>query len=413
MTTFIHSGTVLLTLNGTRCPDRHTGTDGGGTARAPNILVVDDTPSNLALLTCTLRDRGYVVRPVPNGALAFRAAVAQPPDLVLLDVAMPGLDGFEVCALLKADPRLSDIPVIFLTAHTDTAEKVRAFEVGGIDYVTKPFRCEEVVARVETHLELRRQKRELRDSYDRLAELERLRDSLVHMVVHDLRSPLTALGGLLSMIGYRVGEQDPQTRRDVETCMSISSRIVDMLTAVLDASKLEAGAMQVDLCLCDLAQITTHVIAEMRGLALDRNVLFGSPPVPAVADPQLITRVVQNLLGNALRFTPRQGTIRIEIAVTEESIRFAMTDEGKQVPRELKPRIFEKYGAVQAGGGKGIFSTGLGLPFCRMAVEAHGGAIGVDDRPDQPGSTFWFTLPRRLPRADAGRAPASNGFRAA
>ena len=155
-----------------------------------SVLVVDDTIENLRLLSDLLGEHGYEVRAVTNGRQALQAVERDPPDLILLDISMPEMDGYEVCRRLKASERSQDVPVIFLTALTDTADKVRAFEAGGVDYVTKPFQVEEVLARVKTHVALRRAQADLADSYARLRALEQLRDDLVHMVVHDMRSPL-------------------------------------------------------------------------------------------------------------------------------------------------------------------------------------------------------------------------------
>lgn len=143
-----------------------------------NILVVDDTPENLRLLTTSLTEAGYRVRPVPSGSMAIAGARRYPPDLILLDIRMPGMDGFEVCAELKADEGLRDVPVIFISALDDTLDKVQAFGVGGVDYVTKPFQFEEVLARVETHLTIRRLQKErdevIANLEDALAEVKRL-----------------------------------------------------------------------------------------------------------------------------------------------------------------------------------------------------------------------------------------------
>ena len=158
-----------------------------------SVLVVDDTIENLRLLSELLGEQGYEVRAVTNGRQALQAVEHDPPDLILLDINMPEMNGYEVCRRLKAQERSKDVPVIFLTALTDTADKVRAFDAGGVDYVTKPFQFEEVLARVKTHVALRRAQVELADSYTRLRALEQLRDDLVHMVVHDMRSPLPAL----------------------------------------------------------------------------------------------------------------------------------------------------------------------------------------------------------------------------
>jgi len=158
-----------------------------------NILVVDDTIENLQLLATMLGDQGYEIRPVTNGRQALLAADRDPPDLILLDINMPDMSGYEVCAQLTARASSQDVPVIFLTALSETADKVKAFDVGGHDYITKPFQFDEVLARVKTHVALRRTRQELVQSYDQLRSLETLRDNLVHMVVHDMRSPLMVL----------------------------------------------------------------------------------------------------------------------------------------------------------------------------------------------------------------------------
>ena len=163
---------------------------------AADILVVDDTPANLQVFSGMLKDRGYKVRPAPDGRVALRAAKDLPPDMVLLDINMPGINGYEVCAQLKRDERMRDVPVIFISALNDTLDKVLAFGVGGVDYITKPFQFEEVEARVAVHLKLRRLQRELEarirelhKTNEELRRLQDLRDNLTHMIVHVLRSP--------------------------------------------------------------------------------------------------------------------------------------------------------------------------------------------------------------------------------
>src|SRR5689334_1924873 len=170
------------------------------TTAPANVLIVDDTPDNIRVLTAIIERLGYEVRPATSGAQALQAVEHDPPDLVLLDITMPEMDGYEVCRRFKADEQLSDIPIIFLTALSDIADKVKAFGVGGIDYITKPFHLEEVQARVKTHLALRYANLRLAKSYSKLQELEQLRDQLVHMVVHDMRSPLMVLSGHLSLL---------------------------------------------------------------------------------------------------------------------------------------------------------------------------------------------------------------------
>ena len=165
-----------------------------------SILIVDDIAENLRVLSGMLTVRGFDVRPVTSGREALQVLAHEPPDLVLLDVMMPEMNGFEVCVKLRENRDWKEIPVIFLTALTDVADKVKGFAAGGTDYITKPFQIEEVLARVENQLALREARRQLSESLDRLRELERLRDDLVHMIVHDMRSPLAVLIGRLEQL---------------------------------------------------------------------------------------------------------------------------------------------------------------------------------------------------------------------
>ena len=357
------------------------------------IMVVDDTVANLKLLDGLLRERGYQVVAFPRGDLALKGASKKPPDLILLDINMPEMDGYEVCERLKADEALKDIPVIFISALTETMDKVKAFSVGGVDYVTKPFQFEEVEARVHTHLELQRQKRAVRESYERLRELEHLRDSLVHMIVHDMRSPLTGIQGFLQLL-------ELQTLPDkatgyVQQAAGSTSALIEMVSSLLDVSKMESGQMKLNLVECDLVAVAREVLTKLDSMKGNRALLLETPTsvVTVIADPELLSRIIQNLLGNALKFTPDDGEIHIGIALDEERVRVSVRDTGPCIPPEYHEKIFEKFGQVELRENKQKYSTGLGLTFCKMAVEAHGGKIGVDSQVGE-GSTFWFELPK-------------------
>jgi two-component system sensor histidine kinase/response regulator len=371
----------------------------------PNVIVVDDTPANLQLLTGMLKERGYKVRPVPSGKLALQAAKNDPPDLILLDIMMPEMDGYEVCERLKADEKLKEISVIFISALNETMDKVKAFGVGGVDYVTKPFQFEEVNARVSAHLELHRQRRKLKENYEQLRRLEELRDNLVHMVVHDLRNPLTGISGFLDLA--LALEKETLTEDGLEylqTAKRSTTAVIDMVSAVLDVSKMEAGEMKLHLVECDLVRIAADLMSGMESLKEAREMILDAPaaPVTVVADKDLILRVIQNLLGNALKFTPSDGWIRLGIEPDENRICVRVRDNGPGVPPEYQERIFEKFGQVEARANRQKHSTGLGLTFCKLAVEAHGGSVGVESEVDK-GSTFWFVLPKDGPAREAKR----------
>ncbi len=361
-----------------------------------SILIVDDTPANLDLLAGMLKERGYKIQMATSGELGLRAAKSDSPDLILLDILMPGMNGYEMCARLKADQSLKEIPVIFLSALNETDAKVKAFGAGGADFIEKPFHFAEVNARVETQLKITAQKHKLRESYNKLSELEKMRDSLVHMMVHDLRSPLTAIYGLLDLLNENEnGRRPAQEMRNIGHALASAKQMVHMVNDMLDTSKMEGGEMKLNLKDCDLSAVGGEVLEKMKLLAGTRRLSFesGKLPVRALADKELVARVLQNLLGNALKFAPKEGgSVRLEIKKVGAGARLSVENNGPAIPPEYQQKIFEKFGQIETGAGKSGYSTGLGLHFCKLVAEAHGGTIGVISEPGQP-VNFWFELP--------------------
>ena len=342
--------------------------------RTPNILIVDDTPANVLLLVRMLETRGYTTRTVLCGRLALQAARAEPPDLILLDIAMPEMNGYEVCEQLKADETLKDIPVIFISALSETIDKVKAFHAGGVDYVTKPFHFEEVYARVQTHLHMRR--------------LEKLRDDLTHMVIHDLRNPLTVIFGVLEMLELKEGQTlSDDTQKFVRSARQSVKDMIAMISSILDVSKMNAGEMKLQREPCEINALISAVVNAAKPFPEKRTVrLEAAGALPTITvDGGLIRRVIQNLLGNALKYTPASGGVRIAATSSASEIRVAVTDTGPGIAPEYHHRIFEKFGQVEDRQNR--VGTGLGLTFCKLAVEAHGGHIGVESEIGK-GSTF-------------------------
>jgi signal transduction histidine kinase len=357
----------------------------------PKIMVVDDTIANLKLLEGLLGQQGYRVRSFPRGRMALTAAALEPPDLILLDVNMPEMNGYEVCERLKADPALAPIPVIFISAQHEPVNKVRAFAVGGVDYVTKPFQCSEVEARVRTHLDLRRQKLELQSSLQRLKELELLRDNLVHMVVHDMRSPLFAMLMSLDLVKLNVPDPAPKAAKYLQMAVDNVNKLTEMVTQLLDISRMESGRMPLNKTRGDLTVTAKQVMDSLQTLAADRRLILKAPaPVEAYCDQDIVARIFTNLIHNALKFTAAKDEVTITVTRSGANARVTITDHGPGIPAEFRDKIFEKF--TQVEGEKRKYGTGLGLTFCKLAVETHGGAIGVaaDTEPD---NTFWFTLP--------------------
>lgn len=370
-----------------------------------DILIVDDTPQNLKVLSDFLRNQGYKARPVSSGKLALRAAETSPPDLVLLDINMPEMNGYEVCEAFKAHPKLKDIPIIFISALSETLDKVRAFNVGGIDYITKPFQFEEVQVRIRTHLALRQlnqnlsqQNQALQTSLKRQQELEEQRDNLLHMIVHDLRAPLSGIIGYLSLLERGADTFSQKQQRHLNLAIQSSQTLIDMISELLDVYKLENGEMPLFRDSKDISQTILQATETLEGMFTDKVLSCELPQSPALVflDHDLIRRVVVNLLSNALKFTPRGGEIKIQAETGDDRLTVAVQDSGPGIPEELQAKIFEKFGQAELRQENRRYSTGLGLTFCRMVVEAHGGKIGVSSQMGQ-GSRFEFVLPLSVP----------------
>jgi two-component system sensor histidine kinase/response regulator len=360
-----------------------------------NVLVVDDTAENLRLLASMLGEKGYEVRPVTNGKHALQAAERLEPDVVLLDINMPEMDGYEVCRRLKANENLREIPVIFITALTETADKLKAFGAGGVDYISKPFQIDEVLARVRAHISLRRAQLELKESYSKLRELEELRDNLFHMIVHDLRSPLTVIAGNLDL--FRIFAETKVSEQELAMLNAASLGVqiaVGMSNDLLDVGKMEEGKMALKLGPCDLIALASEVAAGISVLDRARRVAVDpSAAITVSCDATLIRRTLQNLLSNAIKHTPDGSEVQVSAVEKGNVVRVSVIDRGAGVPEEAREKIFEKFGAAAVRSDRKYHSVGLGLAFGKLAVRAHGGKIGVDGRAEG-GSVFWFELPR-------------------
>lgn len=355
-------------------------------------MVVDDTPGNLRLLGAVLNTEGYRVQAFPRAAMALAAVKKSPPDIILLDINMPEMNGYEMCEQLKASSETRDIPVIMLSALTDSVDKVRGFAVGAADYVTKPFEVDELNARIRTHLDLRAKGLQIEEANRALRALEAARDNLVQMVVHDLRSPLSAI---LSNLDYALRTPLPgDTTEALSESLEAGRGLAKLIDSLLEVSRMEATEMVLDQRPVDLAVLVKAVSVEFEPLLKGRSLVVHGAESPVVArcDPPIIRRVLQNLLGNAIKFTERDLAV-IEVHVKAEGpvFRVVVTDNGPGIAIELQTRIFDKFFQGDDRIVRETNSTGLGLAFCKLAIESHGGRIGVSSDLGR-GSSFWFEL---------------------
>lgn len=376
------------------------GSGGGGPAAAEpsevRVLVVDDEPHNREFLTDVLEGAGYEVATAGDGPSALERVAERAPDVVLLDVMMPGMTGLEVCRELKGNEATAHVPVLMVTALSEREDRLRGIDAGADDFLRKPVDRHEVLLRVRNAARGKRLYDELAEKYAELQRLEALRDGLVRMLVHDMRTPLTSITANLELLETSLGEGLPDDAgEDLEEARAGSQVLADMVSQILVVSRGREEELALDLERAELRDLVEEAMKPLRSLARDRRLEVELPdePVPLVCDPGLVRRTMANLFGNAVKFTPKGGSITVRARKEERLVRLEVEDTGPGIPPEEQERIFEEFfrGSRQGSTGKEE-STGLGLTFCRMAVEAHGGRIGVESRPGE-GSLFRVELP--------------------
>ncbi len=378
-------------------------------ARRDRLLVVDDAPAHLKLLVRALEESGYVVQTATSGAEALASADRDPPDLVLLDVDMPGIDGFETCRRLKAQERFAATPVIFLSGFAEIEQRLAGFEAGGVDFVSKPFDIPEVRARISTHLELEHlrrnaelQGRELAVNLAKLRELERFRHDLVHMVAHDMRSPLMAVTGYLELLDIESDKLAFDHRDFVTQALDGARTLVRLIDSMLDTDRLESGKLPLQLADRDLRAIIDLAIASLGPANAKRLTIEVATPGRIVvhADGEVLRRVIANLAASALRSTQDNARVRLVASANAVRARLEVHDSGPPIPEDFRARVFEKYATRAGDRSRDRRASGLGLTFCRLAVEAHGGTIGFDSGPEE--TCFWIELPAVAVAAASG-----------
>lgn len=386
--------------------------------RRPMVLAVDDAPDDLKLLNGLLKE-SYRLKIATTGEKALSIARSDPPDLILLDILMPEMDGFEVCSALKQDERLRGIPVVFISALDDVWDKVKAFRAGGADYVTKPFQAEEVLARVDYQIELRKLRRQLEErnrgleeANGRLQELDQLKASFTAMVVHDLRSPLAGIQAVLDHYEAQ-GSIGPER---LGHCRRALQDILSMLNDLMELFRSEGGKIPLDLQRMDPGPILESVLdtfaprASARGVAMD----LACPPALSEieVDAQKVGRILSNLLDNALRYTLPGGRILVEACEVDGGgvdlglrwFSISVTDTGQGIAPELLPYIFDPYRQISKRDAN--LGFGLGLAIVQRLMAAHCGRVTVKSRIGV-GTSFNLLFP--IPAPGGSLAPPEPG----
>lgn len=361
------------------------------------VLIVDDEEPNRLLLRDLLEARGHQVMEAEDGEQALAEVASSAPDVILLDVMLPKMDGFEVCRRLKADAQTAPIPILLITVLTDRQDRLTGIEAGANDFLTKPIDTQDVPLRVGNALYTKRLYDQLADNYQRLCELEALRDDLTHMIVHDLRTPLSSVIAGMQTVEMS-GELNERQQQCLRLALAGGQTLLGMINDLLDISKMEEGSLRLEYQDVAATELVERALGEIEALAQGKSLALVRdfpPRSPVVCgDDEKLRRTLVNLLGNAVRFTPRGGTITASVRADAggQATVFMVRDTGEGIPREAFERIFEKFGQVETRRARQGLSTGLGLTFCKMVVEAHGGRIWVESEVGR-GSTFSFAMP--------------------
>ncbi len=353
------------------------------------ILIVDDVPKNIQLAGSILQRQDYNIFFANNGETALNLAQTNAFDLILLDIMMPGMDGFEVCEQLKKDPNTREIPVIFLTAKTDTESTIKGFDIGAVDYVTKPFNEKELLARVRTHLELRAARESLR-------EANVTKDKFFSIIAHDMKNPFNALLGLSKLLlnNFDVFDEDKK-KYFIQNIYQSSDQGYKLLENLLDWSRMQTGKMVCQPALIDLYTYVFETMTLLKAGAANKKITLHSEVgegTAIYADPNMVTMVIRNLVSNAIKFTEEGGEVRIVSETDGDYVQVTVSDTGLGIKEKNVEKLFRidahhsTLGTAQEAG------TGLGLILCREFVLRNGGKIWVESEFGK-GSKFIFTLP--------------------
>lgn len=367
------------------------------------VLIVDDLPSSLRLLSQMLRDHGYQVINALSGEIALSQLKVAIPDVILLDIMMPEMSGYEVCQQLKSNPKTAEIPIIFLTAVTDLPEKIQAFKLGGDDYVTKPFYIQEVLLRIEHQITLKRQQKQLNYLNQKLSQSNEELAQFAAVVSHELQSPLQTMIGLLGLLLAKSERFDQKTQKYLNYIANASERIHHLISDLLTYSCLEN--IQPELELVDCQKILTQVLHNLKGAIAETGAVIsiGCQPELSKTQPHILPKVMgnavqveqvfQNLIANAIKFARPDMTPQIQITCQPDAngeLIFAIHDKGIGIDPTNFDRIFQVFQRLETV--KNYPGTGLGLAICKKIIERHGGKIWVKSELGC-GSTFYFTLP--------------------
>ncbi len=358
--------------------------------KKPVILIVDDVPKNIQVLGALLNKFDFELAVAMNGQQALDTVAKIKPDLILLDVMMPVMDGHEVCRRLKQNEPTKDIPVIFITAKSETEDIITGFELGAVDYITKPFIGSELIARVKTHLSLKSTKESLQEEIA-------TKNKFFSIISHDLRG---SFGIILSFVQLIQENKEYLSEDELNELLvdigKTSKNTLDLLENLLEWARSQTGRLNYEPENLKVQDLSSSIVRSLKEIASNKNVELDSEvnmDDEVFADKNMVLLVIRNLVSNAIKFTPKNGSIKIGSCEVENFIKIKVSDTGVGIDNNKIESLFKIDTKVTTLGTENEQGNGLGLALCKEFVEYNGGEIGIDSEINN-GTTVWFTLPK-------------------
>jgi K+-sensing histidine kinase KdpD len=369
------------------------------------VLIVEDNQENTDLLVFFLKPKGYQITTVTDGQQALDAVEKDKPDIILLDIMLPKVNGFEVCQKLKSDKTTVSIPILMITALKELKDKIKALEVGADDFISKPFENVELLARVksllrlkEYHDQLEQKNVELEEKNKTLIRMDEFKEELINLIVHDMKNPLFVIQGNLQMMSMNIDQSPTETiKKYTKRIERSSQQLLRMVVNLLDISRFEEGNLVLKQDMASINSIIEEITQRIKEYPENKTkeVIFdAATSMPEVVlDKSIMERVIENMVNFAINNTADGGRVDIQTRILDDAqLQFSIHDTGTQIPKKFHDKIFEKFSQAEIKNAGHRVERALGLTFCKMAIDAHNGKMWMDlDNP--VGNRFVIQLP--------------------